>query len=79
MVCKYEKRKEEKIMFSEKCKQHLTEQNETGLQHMRAALWTALRLQLLIPVLVIHAFAPRFFTHTGSCVIQDILNDRNAK
>jgi hypothetical protein len=66
-------------MFSKECKKHLEEQNETGLQHMRAALWAALRLQLLIPALVIHAFAPRFFTHTGSRVIQDILNDRNAK
>jgi hypothetical protein len=66
-------------MFSEKCKQHLTEQNETGLQHMRAALWTALRLQLLVPMLIIHSIAPRFFTNKGSEVIQDILDDRKVK
>ena len=66
-------------MFSKECKKHLEEQNETGLQHMRAALWTALRLQLLVPMLIIHSIAPRFFTNKGSQVIQDILDDRNAK
>jgi hypothetical protein len=66
-------------MFSKQCKLHLEEQNETGLQHMRAALWAALRLQLLVPMLIIHSIAPRFFTHKGSEVIQDILNDRNVK
>ena len=66
-------------MFSKECKKHLEEQNETGLQHMRAALWVALRLQLLVPMLIIHSIAPRFFTNKGSQVIQDILDDRNAK
>ena len=66
-------------MFSKECKKHLEEQNETGLQHMRAALWAALRLQLLVPMLIIHSIAPRFFTNKGSQVIQDILDDRNAK
>ena len=66
-------------MFSKQCKQHLEEQNETGLQHMRAALWTALRLQLLVPMLIIHSIAPRFFTHKGTQVIQDILDERYGK
>jgi hypothetical protein len=63
-------------MFSKKCKLHLQSQNETGLEHMFHAIKTAVRLQLLIPVLLIHAVAPRFFTDRGTTVIQDILKDR---
>jgi hypothetical protein len=66
-------------MFSKKCRLHLQEQNETGLEHMRAALWAALRLQMLVPMLIIHSIAPRFFTHKGSEVIQDILDERYKK
>ena len=66
-------------MFSKQCKLHLEEKGESGLQHMRAALWTALRLQMLVPLLIIHSIAPRFFTHKGSEVIQDILDDRKVK
>ncbi len=66
-------------MFSKQCKLHLEEKGETGLQHMKAALWAALRLQMLVPLLIIHSIAPRFFTHKGSEVIQDILNDRKIK
>jgi hypothetical protein len=66
-------------MFSKQCKLHLEEKGETGLQHMRAALWAALRLQMLVPLLIIHSIAPRFFTHKGSEVIQDILDDRKVK
>jgi hypothetical protein len=63
-------------MFSKKCKVHLQEKEETGIEHMFHALWVAVRLQLLVPMLIIHAFAPRFFTDKGTIVIQDILNDR---
>jgi hypothetical protein len=63
-------------MFSKKCKQHLRDQDETGLEHMFHAIKTAVRLQLLVPMLIIHAFAPRFFTDRGTTVIQDILKDR---
>jgi hypothetical protein len=66
-------------MFSKKCKLHLEEKGESGLQHMRAALWAALRLQMLVPLLIIHSIAPRFFTNKGSEVIQDILDDRKVK
>ena len=66
-------------MFSKKCKAHLREKEETGLQHMRAALWTALRLQMLVPMLIIHSVAPRFFTNKGTEVMKDILNDRKIK
>ena len=63
-------------MLSNKCKLHLKEVNETGLQHMVHALWVAVRLQLVIPALIIHAFAPSFFTHTTSNMMKSILKER---
>ena len=63
-------------MLSNKCRLHLKEVNETGLQHMLHALWVAVRLQLVIPVLIIHAFAPRYFTHTASNLMKNILKER---
>ena len=63
-------------MFSKKCRLHLQEQNETGLEHMFHAIKTAVRLQLLIPLLLIHAVIPGLFTDKGTTVIQDILKDR---
>ena len=61
-------------MLSKQCKLHLEEVGETGLQHMKQALKTAVKLQLLVPALLIHAVAPRFFTDTASSVMKDILN-----
>lgn len=61
-------------MFSKQCKLHLEKVGETGPQHMIKALKIALRLQLIVPALIIHAFAPRFFTNTASTVMKDILN-----
>jgi hypothetical protein len=63
-------------MFSNQCKAHLNEVGETGLQHMGKALTIAVKLQLLVPVLIIHAVAPRFFTKTASNTMRKILNDR---
>lgn len=64
-------------MFSKQCKLHLDMQGETGLQHMKKALKTAVKLQLLVPALVIHSVAPRFFTNTASSVMKDILNEND--
>ena len=63
-------------MFSKKCKQHLQDQNETGVEHMFHAIKIAIKLQLLIPLLLIHAVVPGLFTDRGTTVIQDILKDR---
>ena len=63
-------------MLSKQCKAHLEDVGETGLQHMKAALTTALKLQLLVPALLIHAVAPRFFTNTASNVMRNILESR---
>ena len=63
-------------MLSKQCKAHLEEVGETGLQHMGKALMVALKLQLLVPVVIIHSIAPRFFTKTASNTMRKILNDR---
>lgn len=63
-------------MLSEKCKLHLEEVGETGTQHLLVAWKTAFKLQLLVPALLIHGVAPRFFTHTASNVVKNILKTR---
>ena len=60
-------------MLSKKCKLHLEEVNESGLEHMMYAIKSAILLQLLVPTLLVHAFAPRFFIHTASNTITKIL------
>lgn len=44
---------------------------------MAVALKTAVKLQLLVPALIIHSVAPRCFTNTATTVMKDILKDRN--
>lgn len=44
---------------------------------MATALKTAVKLQLLVPALIIHSVAPRCFTNTASNVMKDILKERN--
>ena len=63
-------------MFSKQCKLHLQSVQETVLEHAAVALKTAIRLQLLVPALIIHAAAPRFFTNTATDVMKDILEKR---
>ena len=63
-------------MFSKQCKAHLEEVGETALQHMIRATKAAIRLQLVVPALLIHGVAPRLFVHTASNVMKDILKDR---
>lgn len=63
-------------MFSRQCKAHLEEVGETGLQHLKSAVKVAVKLQLLVPVVLVHGVAPRFFTHTATDVMEKILKDR---
>ena len=63
-------------MFSKECREHLREVEETGLGHMLSALKVAIKLQLLVPALIIHSIAPRFFTRTASDTMRRILNSR---
>ena len=64
-------------MFSKPCKLHLEAQGETRLQHMKVALTAAIKLQLVVPALIIHSIAPRYFTNTATNVMKDILKHRN--
>ena len=54
----------------------MEEVNETALQHLWHSLVVAIKLQLLVPVVIMHAIAPRFFTTTASKVMKDILANR---
>lgn len=63
-------------MFTRECKKHLQEVKETGFEHMLSALKVAIKLQLLVPALIAHSIAPRFFTKTTSDTLRDILNKR---
>jgi|TARA_B100001094_G_scaffold270955_1_gene276027 hypothetical protein len=63
-------------MFSKQCKLHLSSVEQTPLEHMAVALKTAVRLQLLVPALIIHSVAPRCFTNTATNVMKDILEKR---
>tara|TARA_B100000963_G_scaffold152967_2_gene133229 strand:- start:2404 stop:2613 length:210 start_codon:yes stop_codon:yes gene_type:complete len=63
-------------MLSQQCRAHLKEVDETAFQHMYQALKVAVKLQLLVPAIIIHAFVPRLFTHTGTNVMNNILEKR---
>ena len=63
-------------MISKQCREHLKEVNETALQHMWHSLGVAIKLQLLVPVVIVHAIAPRFFTKTASNTMKAILANR---
>lgn len=65
-------------MLSKQCRAHLEEVEETGLQHMLVALKTAVKLQLLVPALIIHSVAPRCFTNTATNVMRKILDRRQS-
>ena len=63
-------------MFSKKCKEHLKDVKENGLQHRVSALKIAVKLQILVPVLIVHAIIPCLFTQTASKMMKDILENR---
>ena len=64
-------------MLSKQCKLHLESVNQKPLEHMATALKTAVKLQLLVPALIIHSIAPRCFSNTATKVMKDILKDRS--
>ena len=63
-------------MLSKQCKAHLEEVNMSGWQHMKNALGIALKMQLLVPVIIIHSIAPRFFKTTATDTMKRIINDQ---
>ncbi len=64
-------------MFSKQGKLQLESVKQKPLEHMAVALKTAIKLQLLVPALIIHSVAPRCFSNTATTVMKDILKDRN--
>ena len=50
----------------------------TAMQHMVHALKIALKLQLLVPVIIIHSVAPSVFTTTASDTMKRILDDNQS-
>ncbi len=65
------------MMFSKACKAHLNSVNESGLQHAYQAIVVAIRLQLVIPAVIIHAIIPGLFTNTATNVMKSILEKRH--
>lgn len=63
-------------MLSRQCKLHLEEVGETGLEHAKQAVKVAIKLQMLVLALLVHAVAPRFFTNTATNVMENILKER---
>ena len=64
-------------MFSKQCKAHLEEVEMTGWQHMKHALGIAFKMQLLVPVIIVHSIAPRFFKTTATDTMKRIINDQS--
>ena len=62
-------------MFSKQCKAHLEEVNMSGWQHMKHALSIAFKMQMLVPIIIIHSIAPRFFKTTATDTMKRIIND----
>jgi len=63
-------------MISKKCKEHLDEVGESALCHMLHALKVSLKMQLLVLAVIVHAFIPRFFTHTATNAMRKIIESR---
>ena len=63
-------------MISKRCRAHCESVGETPVQHMISALKIAVELQLLVVAVTIHALVPRWFTHTASNKMEEILSRR---
>lgn len=64
-------------MISRRCREHCDSVGETPLQHLVSALWVAAQLQILVVAVTIHAFVPRWFTHTGTRWMKRIVDKRS--
>lgn len=62
-------------MLSKQCKLHLKHANMTATQHMLHALTIAVKLQLLVPALIVHSIAPRLFPTIASNTMKKILDN----
>ena len=64
-------------MFSTKCKEHLNDANMTRTGHMIHALTMAIRLQCLVPILIIHSIIPSLFKDTPTGFYPSIMTATN--
>ena len=60
-------------MFSQQCKLQLDAEGKTGAEHFKDAVKTAAKMQLLVPALLVHAFAPRFFVEMSEDAINRMM------
>ena len=67
---------EKREMFSTKCKEHLNDANMTRTGHMIHALTMAIRLQCLVPILIIHSIIPSLFKMTATNTMSDLVGDK---
>ena len=56
-------------MLSQQCKLQLEAEGKSGAQHFQDAVKTAVKLQLLVPALLVHAVAPRCFVEMSEDII----------
>jgi hypothetical protein len=56
-------------MLSQQCKLQLEAEGKSGKEHFKDAIKTAIKLQILVPALIVHAVAPRCFTEMSEDVI----------
>lgn len=66
-------------MLSQQCKWQLESENKTGSEHFRDAVKTAVKLQFIVPALLVHAVAPRCFAKMGEDVIDRMMDVGNEK
>jgi len=63
-------------MITQRCRDHCESAGETPIQHMISALKIAATLQLLVVAVIVHAFVPRWFTHTATTHMRRIVDSR---
>ena len=63
-------------MISKRCRAHCESVGETPVQHMISALKIAVKLQLLVVAVTVHAFIPRWFTYTATTHMKRIVDAR---
>ena len=61
-------------MLSQQCKLQLDAEGKTGAEHFKDAVKTAAKMQLLVPALLVHAFAPRFFVEMSEDAIRRMMD-----
>ena len=64
------------MMFSKKCKLHLEEAHMTRWQHFKHAIGIAVRMEMAVGAVFLHAFAPRYFKTYASDICKEIVKEK---